>query len=194
MKQNIKTFVKCIVLLLSISVIGLALIAGSYALPERTIIYSASISTDFLVSEYIGKDMEWMNWPDFYTDMVMVNIASYSDGEESVIGRAIKNNKIGYTNETSYPFEIVQWLSERTSVEKTWYSYNEATATYEPCSYGKYWNGYLILLRPLLLYHSIRQIYKIFKIIMSLLFGAVFLVILVRDWRFAFPFRWLFLR
>ena len=89
MKQIIKTFGKCIVLLLIISVIGFALIAGSYALPEKTILYNASISTDFLVSEYIGKDMEWMNWPDFYTDMVMVNIASYSDGEESVIGRAI---------------------------------------------------------------------------------------------------------
>ena len=193
MKQIIKTFGKCIVLLLIISAIGFALIAGSYALPEKTIIYNASISTDFLVSEYIGKDMEWMNWPDFYTDMVMVNIASYSDGEESVIGRAIKNNKIGYTNETSYPFEIVRWLSERTSVEKAWYSYNEATATYEPCSYGKYWNGYLILLRPFLLYHSMWQIYKIFKIIMSLVFGAVLLVMLVRDWRFAVPFALAFL-
>lgn len=193
MKQIIKTFGKCIVLLLIISVIGFALIAGSYALPEKTILYNASISTDFLVSEYIGKDMEWMNWPDFYTDMVMVNIASYSDGEESVIGRAIENNKIGYTNETSYPFEIVRWLSERTPVEKTWYSYSEATATYEPCSYGKYWNGYLVLLRPLLLYHSMWQIYKIFKIIMSIAFGAVFLVMLVHDWRFAFPFGLAFL-
>ena len=193
MKQIIKTLRKCIVLLLIISVIGFALIAGSYALPEKTILYNASISTDFLVSEYIGKDMEWMNWPDFYSDMVMVNVACYSDGKTPIITRTINNEKIGYTNEISYPFEIVRWLSERTSVEKTWYSYDEATATYEPCSYGKYWNGYLIILRPLLLYHSMWQIYRIFKIIISLTFGAVLLVLLAHDWRFALPFTLAFL-
>ena len=188
MKQIIKTSGKCLVLLLVLSIIGFALVAVSYALPERTILYNASISTDFLVSEYTGKDMEWMNWPDFYSDMVMVNVACYSDGETPLIKRSINNEKIGYTNEISYPFEIVRWLSERTSVEKNWYSYNEANATYEPCSYGKYWNGYLILLRPLLLYHSIWQIYKIFKIMVSLLFGVALLALLIRDWRFAFPF------
>ena len=192
-KKLLNISMKCAVLLIAFSVAGYLLIAGSYALPERTIVYNASASTDFLVSQYVGKDMEWMNWPDYYTDMVMLNIASYYEESDSIWTRAAENKKIGHTGEDSYPFDIVLWLSERTPFEKAWYSYNESSSVYEPCFYGKYWNGYLIFLRPLLLYLNMRQIYGISRTVMIALFGLAVLILLIRDRRFVIPFALAFL-
>ena len=56
--------------------------------------------------------------------------------------QAAVNEKIGHTAEDSYPFEIVRWLSERTPIEKVYYTFEEASASAEAVSYGKYWNGY----------------------------------------------------
>ena len=192
-RKVFKTANKCLGLLLLFSVIGFALVAGAYAIPDERILYNASDSTDFLVSAYMYKDMEWMNWPDYYTDMVMLNVASYSDDSKSVFTRAIENEKIGYTSENSYPFEIVRWLSERTPVFKTWYTYSEMEAEYEPCSYGKYWNGYVILLRPLLLFFNMRQIYKIVYGALIAFFAITLIVLLVNDRRFAVPYALAFL-
>ena len=173
--------------------LGYAGIVVVYALPERTIIFNASASTDFMVSEYVSKEMEWMNWPDFYTDMVMLNIASYSDGSKGALYRAAVNEKIGHTAEDSYPFEIVGWLSERTPIEKVYYTFEEASASAEAVSYGKYWNGYLIFLRPLLLYFNMRQIYLGFRYLLALNFAVTVIVLFLRDKRFVIPFALAFL-
>lgn len=157
--------------------LGYAGIVVVYALPERIIIFNASASTDFIVSEYVSKETEWMNWPDYYTDVVMLNIASYSDDSKSVLLRAAENEKIGHTAEDSYPFEIVRWLSERTSIQKVYYSFEEASASIEAVSYGKYWNGYLVFLRPLLLYFNMRQIYHGFRYLLALNFAVTVIVL-----------------
>ena len=193
MKELLTTSKKCICLLLLMVCLGYAGIVVVYALPERTIIFNASASTDFMVSEYVSKEMEWMNWPDFYTDMVMLNIASYSDGSKGALYRAAVNEKIGHTAEDSYPFEIVGWLSERTPIEKVYYTFEEASASAEAVSYGKYWNGYLIFLRPLLLYFNMRQIYLGFRYLLALNFAVTVIVLFLRDKRFVIPFALAFL-
>lgn len=181
-KQLFKIIPKCLVWLIICSLLGFALVYGAYALPERTIIYNASVSTDFLVSNYISKDTVWMNWADYFTDVVMLNIASFHDEGATVFHRAVTNEKIGNT------FDIVRWLSERTSIAKTYYSFEEGEALNEVTTYGKYWNGYLILLRPMLLYFSMRQIYTIFRILLAVFFGITVLLLLIKDARFALPF------
>lgn len=193
MKELLTTSKKCICLLLLMVCLGYAGIVVVYALPERIIIFNASASTDFIVSEYVSKETEWMNWPDYYTDVVMLNIASYSDDSKSVLLRAAENEKIGHTAEDSYPFEIVRWLSERTSIPKVYYSFEEASASTEAVSYGKYWNGYLVFLRPLLLYFNMRQIYYGFRYLLALSFAFTVIVLLFRDKRFVIPFALAFL-
>ena len=188
MKKLLRISGKCAIFLLAFSVAGYLLIAAAYALPEWTITFNSSASTDFMVAQYVSKDTEWMNWPDYYTDMVMLNIASYADEADPFWTRAAENKKIGHTEEDSYPFDIVLWLSERTPIEKTWYSYNESTSVYEPCYYGKYWNGYLVFLRPLLLYLNMRQIYSIIRSVMIGAFCVSVLILMIRDRRFVVPF------
>lgn len=188
MKEVLTVAKKSVCLLILLVCLGYVGNAAVYTLPEKTIVFNASASTDFMVSEYVSKEMEWMNWPDFYTDMVMLNIASYSDGSKGALYRAAVNEKIGHTAEDSYPFEIVRWLSERTPIEKVYYTFEEASASAEAVSYGKYWNGYLIFLRPLLLYFNMRQIYTGFRILLAFCFAITVFILFVKDKRFMIPF------
>ena len=182
MKEHIKTICSCIALLLIASLLGYVLMVAVYMLPDKFIVYNASLSTDFLVKNYIEKDTVWMNWPDYFTDVVMLNIASFNGGEKTAFQRAIENEKIGNT------FEIVRWLSERTPIQKAFYVYEEESAYYEITAYGKYWNGYLVFLRPLLLYFSMNQIYQIFEILMIISFIGTVIALLVRKPSFVIPF------
>ena len=167
-------FVICLILLASV---GLSLIAASYSIPDMEIWPQASNSTDFLIVQYQEKDVEWLDWPDFYTDMVMLNVASYGelDGKSPWV-RAIENEKFGYTQEASYPYAIVNWLTSRAPVVKTYYTYDEATPVQRPCSYGKYWNGYLVYLRPLLTKLNMNQIFTLFRFLLIGSFAAVTLL------------------
>ena len=182
MKKLFKIAWKCLALLIVCALLGIALVAVSYSFPERTITFNASASTDFLVSSYVSKDTVWMDWPDYFTDVVMLNIASFYEEGSSVFHRAVANEKIGNT------FDIVRWLSERTEIVKTYYAFDEGEALDEVTTYGKYWNGYLIFLRPLLLYFNMRQIYRIFLILLSVMFGLTALLLLIKDAKFVVPF------
>ncbi|MBR3355213.1 MAG: hypothetical protein IKG47_07670 [Oscillospiraceae bacterium] len=182
MREHIRTICSCMALLLIASLLGYILIVAVYMLPDKFIVYNASLSTDFLVKNYIEKDTVWMNWPDYFTDVVMLNIASFNGGEKTAFQRAIENEKIGNT------FEIVRWLSERTQIQKAFYVYEDESAYYEITAYGKYWNGYLVFLRPLLLYFSMNQIYQIFEILMIISFIGTVIALLVRRPSFAIPF------
>ena len=149
----IKIFLKkllwAIGILLGSICIGAVLLILVYSLPIENIREHATEFVRLQAEE--GDYPTWVkndttSWADGWTDAVMINTATY-DGDETTIEKALLNPHGDFnTEEGQYA---------RTAV--LYYILNGFTQDYA-ITYGRYWHGYNVILKPLLSFLNLYEI------------------------------------
>lgn len=158
------------------SIVAFLLIVGVYALPTDSMKQHTEESAEILLDEGIyptWKD-EWfvrmhpynafdlktmllnnrITARDNYTDALMLMQAAY-DGQEPLLERAMAVYR--YTNEADNPFGAMDALVQGKTDEL------------ERAQYDRYWHGYMVFLKPLLIFFNISQIRFLNVLIMVVL-------------------------
>lgn len=170
MKKIQKRVINILLVLGLGGVIGFILLLLVYLLPVTRIIYNANASVEQfrewgwnprIIEDYESTTI------DTYTDAWMMRIAFY-DGDESILQKCMGNYYYGYDDERT------------TNVCESMISYLEGMEGYKRFSYGRYWHGYLILLKPLMCFFSYEDIIGILKCI-QLALAASCIVLFVRK-------------
>lgn len=145
MKQYLSLIPKAALLVVASSCIGLVLLLGAYCLPTDPMEQNVreSVATFEREGTYphvnlLGANTQLDNW----TDSIMILTAAYS-GPQSLADRTIN----AYRYSTSLP--------SPTDTLVACYDRGEAADT---VSYGRYWHGYLVFLKPLLLVFNYDQL------------------------------------
>ncbi len=159
--QSIKTYLKTktlhfIILLLGSIVLGYLLMVIAYTIPQSRLILGCANSVCTFEKEgaypivsdgYINTQL------DNYTDGAMLNAALCSTGESPFIA-AIKNCQYKYDDQNPMDsFMSYIWQKEGTHT----------------IDYPRYWHGFLIVLKPLLLFFSYSDIRMINGLMQSIL-------------------------
>ena len=147
-----------------------ALLLAAYALPGgpvRDHVYTSAqtIAEEGLYPEYFGFKLFQM---DNYTDTVMLFEAASAD-EAPPLTAMMTNTAYNVDNFETLA-EDLQWYIEKdlsTGAQRT-----DAPAL-TPFSYARYWHGYLIWLRPLLLVTDITGVRVVQYLVLAVLFAAV---------------------
>lgn len=163
-KKEMKIIGYSALLLISSSVVGLLLLCLVYMLPTEPMKERVKYAYDLFMDERVSHD--WANAVEFtrldgYTDMIMYGTAIY-DGEEGVLTEALLNRRMDKRGEER--MDLADYISGQ-------------PGTYEPQSYERYWHGYLIWLKPLLLVMHPRNI-RVFNMILQIFVLAYFLQLL----------------
>lgn len=153
MKKVVHEIAKIALILITGSVIGLALLFLAYMLPTEPMIRNARASIDiFKIEGAYSQTIHGYRSTtlDNYTDAWMLRNACY-DGDESVLQKCLHVYFYGYIDgETTDSCErLIAWL--------------EGKEGYVRADYARYWHGYLTILKPLLClfdYGDIREILK----------------------------------
>ena len=147
-----------------------ALLLAAYALPGdrvRDHVYESAqtIAGEGLYPEYFGFKLFQM---DNYTDTIMLTEAAAAD--EAPPLRAMMTNTAYNVDNFETLADDLQWY-----IEKDWAAGAQRTDApeLEPFSYARYWHGYLIWLRPLLLVTTITGVRVVQYVVLAALFAAV---------------------
>ena len=160
-----------LIFLISI-ILAVVLLFLAYLIPVSSMFDNAKISSEVLTSEGKYKELFWMFFGkpasrlDNFTDSVMISEAIFESDKSSLFS-AMFNYHSGWG---------VEGLA------------NQVNGIVEPCSYSRYWNGYLIFLKPLLMIFSIRGIRILNIILQSLLVVGVCYVFFKKEKRLIIPY------
>ncbi len=150
--------------------VGFVLLLLAYMLPvERMLDHaraSIEIFEDLGLQPQIIKGYETTTI-DTYTDAWMLRMAFY-DGDESALEKCLCNYYYGYDNGTT------------TNVIESMIAYLKGAEGYIRIVYGRYWHGYTIILKPLLLFFDYADILGILKFV-QLALTALCIVLLERK-------------
>jgi hypothetical protein len=151
---------KSIILLIIGSLIGWGLLIIAYTLPVDKIKLNVSQAYDE-ISEW-GPSPELIEGRqstrlDIYSDSVMLNEAVY-DGDENVVEKSLASYEYMYDGKTSYESFLICLEGETGAVGT---------------EYARYWHGYLIFLKPLLMIFKYGDIKLINFIAQVLLVGGI---------------------
>ncbi len=145
-KEYLRLGLKLCALIVFMTILGFLLLLAVYALPtapmEKNLAESAEVflrEGSYPVTDILGTDSRLDN----YTDALMLLTAAYS-GDESLTDRALK----AYRYTTAANEDPVLVLTAH---------YMDGKEV-ETVSYERYWHGYLILLKPLLLLFDYSEI------------------------------------
>ncbi|MCR4923464.1 MAG: hypothetical protein K5931_05585 [Lachnospiraceae bacterium] len=156
------TKIKNLILLVLISVLaGYLLLVLVYAIPQKSLILACANSVSVFENEELGERIT--GYPnssvDVYTDGSMFNTALF-DNEESPFRKAVACHQYGYKDK---------------SPEQAFRAYfYEETPDYE-ADYTRYWHGFLVFLKPLLLFFN----YSDIRVINALLQTGLLCLIIV---------------
>ena len=146
------------------------LLLAAYALPGdrvRDHVYESAqtIAGEGLYPEYFGFKLFQM---DNYTDTIMLTEAAAAD-EAPPLTAMMTNTAYNVDNFETLADDL-QWY-----IEKDWAAGAQRTDAPElkPFSYARYWHGYLIWLRPLLLVTTITGVRVVQYVVLAALFAAV---------------------
>lgn len=163
MKKHLLLICKILSVLLCSAIVGTILLCLSYSIPISRI--ENNVKNSLNVFEKEGQDFSLWGWCnsrlDNYTDSIMLNIAAY-DGDETVLHKALSNY--------SYPEPKDSGLSK---IDGFIDYFSSMEYSYEKQNYARYWHGYIILLKPLLLLFNYSQIRWLNLIIQSFLNFAI---------------------
>lgn len=146
------------------------LLLAAYALPGERVrqhVYDSArtIQNEGLYPEYLGFKLFQM---DNYTDTLMLFEAASADELPPL--QAMMTN-------TAYNVDNFETLADDLAwyIEKDWSTGAQRTdaSALEPFSYARYWHGYLIWLRPLLLVTTITGVRVVQYVVLAALFAAV---------------------
>ncbi len=157
-----------IVLLMSV-VLGVAMLCLVYMLPTDKMKSNVAAAYDLFMDERVYHD--WSNDVEYtrldgYTDMLMYGTAIYPN-EENVLNEALMNRHID------------MWYED--GMDVAYYS-TDSEGEYRPISYEVYWHGYLIWLKPLLLFMHPRNI-RVLNMILQFALTAYLMQILAIKFR-----------
>ncbi|HIX18557.1 MAG TPA: hypothetical protein H9860_09610 [Candidatus Gemmiger faecavium] len=145
------------------------LLLGAYALPGEPVRANIERSVPLLQEEglypeFFGFKLFQM---DNYTDTIMLFEAASAD-ETSPLQAMMTSTAYNVDNFETLPDDLAAYLDARAEGK------NGADTGLEPFSYARYWHGYLIWLRPLLLFLTYGQV----RVANYLLFAALACVLL----------------
>ncbi len=198
MQDILKSIGKGICIFIAGIAIGIALITAVYALPVQRMQDNVRKSVDILIEEdayprlYGEKDIRMTtdNFDDLkvfllntrgtardnITDALMLNLAVIRS-EENPLRQAMINARATYAKSKFTIENLTKYLKGKKG--------------YEAEEYSRYWHGYLVLLKPLLLVMSYEQIRWLNVICMTGLLAAV-LIIFYRKGKKQDLFLWLY--
>ena len=169
--NEIKKRVKNILLVLGFGGgIGFTMLLLVYMLPVNRILYNANASIELfeewgwnprVIDDYESTTI------DTYTDAWMMRIAFYN-GNESILQKCVSNYYFGYDDERT------------TNVCESMIAYLQGMEGYKRFSYGRYWHGYLVILKPLMCFFDYGDILGILKFV-QLFLAASWVVLLERK-------------
>ena len=139
---------RCLLWLLISVLVGTVLMTAVYALPTGRMHTNVDRSIPLLENE--GGSFFWAPPDDMstrldgFTDAIMLQTAIYNRDRHHLLQEAMLNRKMDFSGATS-PIEFL-----------IRYVYGEREGIVS--SYARYWNGYLLYLKPLLLFFSLPQI------------------------------------
>ena len=139
-------------------------------IPVDGMIENAQESYDLLAREGLSHDVWWSVGGaklDTFTDSLMINIAVSFNKASSVIENAMLNFCSGWG---------IDALGERVAGSVNYYSY------------PRYWHGYLLFLKPLLLVFNLSQIRTINFVLQSILVLVVCVFIFKKCYKLLFPY------
>ena len=125
--------------------LGAILLMAAYMLPTGRIQNHVAESVNILVGE--GDYHEWQpgdttSRSDNYTDCIMLNSAMY-DGAEGIVEKAMI---------------VPRYRTDAASVTQELSAILENISETDRLTYGRYWHGYLVLLKPLLEFLNLQEL------------------------------------
>ncbi|MCM1268383.1 MAG: hypothetical protein NC302_10800 [Bacteroidales bacterium] len=140
--------------------VGIALLAGAYLVPPKYIFQNVNESAITLYRENLGRHV----WEDARETMLDI----YTDG--LIINEAYTYGEDGRTDIFLNPYMTVDETNPMNSLYEVAALAND---DYEIVHYGRYWHGYLVIIRPLLVllnYVDIRRLNMMLQIILVFFF------------------------
>lgn len=198
MRAVVKVVIKDVFILTACIAVGVILLLAVYSLPTKKMSENAGKSMDLLLEEgayprlYGEMDLR-MNLSNFgdlkvfllntrgtardnITDAIMLNIAVFG-GEGNIVKRAMLNERATYSDSGNALEELSRYLN--------------GEKDYTAQEYARYWHGYLVFLKPLLLKFSYQQIKWINIICMTALL-AVIIFLFIKKGKKKDLFLWLY--
>lgn len=156
---------------------GILLMTAVYLLPTARMRHNVEISLPYILSE--GDRYQWAPYHngtelDGFTDTIMLGNAIY-EGRGSALHDAMVNPRAEYTPGDSVPVDSLGRYAQKEE------GYREVT-------YARYWHGYLLFLKPLLLFFTPSDI-RLLNMTVQLLLAAVVLGLCFQEkgFRLALP-------
>lgn len=151
--------------LLAAILAGVLLLTAVYALPTARMRHHVSISLPYILSE--GDRYQWAPYHngtelDGFTDAIMLSNAIY-DAQGSPLHNALVNPRMEFTPGDTVP---VDSLSQ----------YAQGADNGREVTYARYWHGYLVFLKPLLLFFTPSDI-RLLNMTAQLVLAAVLLAL-----------------
>lgn len=153
-----KLLLHTLITLITSAIVGVILLCLVYMLPTERMKANVAAAYDLFMDERVYHD--WSNDVEFtrldgYTDMLMYGTAAYP-GEESVLREALLSRHVDMWYEDG--MDVAYWSTDQ-------------PGEYRPITYEVYWHGYLVWLKPLLLFMHPRNI-RVLNMILQLLLVA----------------------
>ena len=155
------------------------LLLADYALPGEPVrdhVYDSAvkIAGEGLYPEYLNFKLFQM---DNYTDTIMLTEAASAD-EAPPLTAMMTNTAYNVDNFETLADDL-QWY-----IERDWAAGAQRTdaPALVPFSYARYWHGYLIWLRPLLLVTDITGVRVVQYLVLAALFAAVAVLLRQSKW------------
>ena len=176
MKEIGKLLIKELIIISVCAFLGVAALAVTYLVSPDDIRENVRESAIILYNEGLGAQI-WEGIKesqlDIYTDGLLFNV-SYTSTDDGLKDILLDTRvKVGDTNPMNSLFEVIALANDNYYVK----------------NYARYWHGYQIILRPLLLYFNysdIRQLNMIFQLL--LVFILVYLLAVSEDRALIIPF------
>ena len=154
--------------LLAAILAGVVLLTAVYALPTARMRHNVSISLPYILSE--GDRYQWAPYHngtelDGFTDAIMLGNAIYA-GSGSPLRDALVNPRMEFTPGDSVPVDSLS-------------RYAQGAEDGRQVTYARYWHGYLVFLKPLLLFFTPSDI-RLLNMTVQLVLAAVLLALSYR--------------
>ena len=151
--------------LLAAILAGVLLLTAVYALPTARMRHNVSISLPYLLSE--GDRYQWApshtgTELDGFTDAIMLSNAIY-EAEGSPLHSALVNPRMEFTPGDSVPVDSLS-------------RYAQGAEDGREVTYARYWHGYLVFLKPLLLFFTPSDI-RLLNMTVQMILAAVLLAL-----------------
>lgn len=164
----LKLIIRGIIIIGISGILGFSLLLFVYMLPVERMKVNVQNSIDEIIDKGPNSCLIEGNMAtkiDGYTDSIMLNNSIY-DGKESILKKASAGYRYEYENCTAFDSMI---------------EYLKGNVQYKVQSYARYWHGYLIILKPLLLFLQYKDIKVLNAVLHIFLLGIVIREIVKRK-------------